>query len=63
MKTISANLRCQIARRIDPDAWADLDRERKNYPADPLERFFEHPKIETSLKKTDDIIAMLQAKE
>jgi hypothetical protein len=63
MKTISANLRYQIARRIDPAAWADLDRERKNYPADPLERFLEYPKIETSLKKTDDIIAMLQAKE
>ena len=50
--------RCRIARIIDPKAWADMDKARQAFPADPFERFLEEYRIELSLQKADEIEAL-----
>lgn len=52
-------LRINVARIIDPKAWLLLDEERKNYPADPMSRFFDELHVSTSLAKADTILQAL----
>lgn len=57
--TPDPGLREVVARLNDPRAWANLDEERKRYPADPYERFLEAADVKASLTKADAIIAAI----
>lgn len=48
----------QIARIIEPKAWAYLDSKRKEFPADPIERFYDLPEVEASLSKAGQIMEL-----
>lgn len=45
------------ARIIDPAAWADLDDQRKRYPADPFSRFLKADRVAASIGKAKGVLA------
>lgn len=47
-----------VARVIDPEAWRSIDMERRDFPADPPERWADHPFVRPSLVKADAILAL-----
>jgi len=50
----------EIARIIDPRAWAFADEERKDFPADPHDRIYRTPRLKDSLSKAQAILGLVE---